>query len=300
MKADAAAKLDALLRQQTADGHFAAALVARHGVIVLNRAYGQRDGRAATPEDQFWLGGLTDFPAGLLLLMAADQGLVGLDDPVEKYLPPFRGVSVKTPLTIRHLCVHADGLWGHWGDEDHDFEEQIGHYYPYMAVGNSFEYNGAGIALGSKIVEQVTGEALPTLYRRHLLEPLGCWHTSEMANSWDGWSTALDVGRICQMVLNKGAYGNLRFFSEQAYQALLPPRETKVSGADPDRAWGIGTFATEGEGLGKGAFGHWGTASMRIDPSNDLIIVVIGADRGKLINAVVESFVEYAFEDTPL
>ena len=105
--------------------------------------------------------------------------MVQLDDPVDLYLPALRGIALDTPLTVRHLYTHTNGLrldfaypgdWiDHWGDDLNDLEEVIAGYYPYLEVGKGFGYNGVGYALGGKVMEMVTGEAIPALYLHHLL-----------------------------------------------------------------------------------------------------------------------------------
>ena len=66
-----------------------------------------------------------------------------LDATMDTYLPAFRDIDVQTPMTVRHLYTHTNGLWGHWGDELHDFEEVISEYYPYLEIGVRHGYNGA-------------------------------------------------------------------------------------------------------------------------------------------------------------
>ncbi len=277
MKPDAPQKIDALLQEWAAksDEGFQAC-VARHGVVILNKAYGQRDNRPMTLNDKSWMASITKLLSATLLMTVVDQGRVSLDDPVDKFLPAFRGVEVKQPLTIRHLYTHTGGTWGHWGDELHDFDQLIGSYYPYLAVGKEFSYNGAGFALGGKIIEAVSGEAIPLFYKHHLLDPLGCGNTDVFGTSWDASSTALDIAKVGQLLLNKGAYGDMRFFSEATFQQMLPERLTKVLGPDATMDRGIGMYSFDGEGLSKATFGHGAasSATLWIDPVNDLVITM--------------------------
>jgi CubicO group peptidase (beta-lactamase class C family) len=284
MKPDAPAKIDAVLQEWAAntDEGFQVC-VARHGVIFLHKAYGRRGGRPMTLADRSWMASITKLLSATLLMMLVDQGRVSLDDPVEKFLPEFRGANVATPLTIRHLYTHTNGLWGHWGDEQHDFDQLIGSYYPYLKIGQSFSYNGAGYALGGKVMEIATGEAIPLLYKHHLLDPLGCENTEVFGTSWDARSTAIDIAKVGQLLLNRGAYGDRRFFSEATFRQMLPERLTKVLGPDTTMDRGIGTHWFEGEPLGKGTFGHGAasSATLRIDPVNDLVIVMTRNSAGR-------------------
>jgi CubicO group peptidase (beta-lactamase class C family) len=283
MTPDAVEKIDALLQQWAADSDqgFQVCIV-RHGVVVINRAYGQRDGRPMTLSDKSWMASISKLLAGTSMMMAVDQGRVKLDDSVTRFFPAFRDASVTTPLTIHRLYTHTGGMWGHWGDELHDFDQLIAYYYPYLEVGRRYEYDGAGPALGGKVLEMVSGEALPLFYKHHLLDPLGCRETDIMTSSWDAQSTARDIATIGQMLLNKGAYGDKRFFSEATFQQMLPIKlDTLAAGATNE--YGMGTTWYQDEGLGEGAFGHGAasSATLRIAPEKDLVVVMTRNDAGR-------------------
>jgi len=280
MKKDAAKKIDEVCRAWAADSDQGFAVcVARRGVVFFHKAYGQRNGKPMTVTTQSWMASITKLLSASLMMMLVDRGLVDLDDPVSKFLPPFRGVDVETPLTIRHLYTHTNGLWGHWGDDRHDLAEAVADYYPYLKIAQRFRYNGAGFALGGKIIEAVSGEAIPQFYQKHLLGPLGCSHT-EVAGTM---SVPMDMARIGQMLLNRGAYGKMRFFGDQTLSKMLPRRLTGILGPDTGKEYGIGTMPFRGEGLGEGTFAHGAasSATLRIDPVNEMVIVMTRNGAGK-------------------
>jgi len=299
MDPDAADKIDAVLTEWAADTDEAFAVcVVRNGVIVLHKAYGTRDGKPMTVTTKSWMASLTKMLSGTLMMMLVDQGLIDLDDRADKYLPPLRGRQGNQPLTIRHLYTHTSGMAWHWGSDVNDMEERIASLLPFYEVGKRYAYNGTGMELACKILEGVSGESLPNFYRNHLLGPVGCEHTHVGGASSDAASVPLDMARIGQMLLNKGAYGNMRFMSPQTFEKMLPQRLTKVLGPDTKEVYGMGTRFFEDEGLGKGTFAH-GAASaaiLRIDPENDLVVVMTRNAAGKnfekyrprFINAVVQ------------
>lgn len=302
MKPDAAQKIDAVCRAWAADSDQGFAVcIARSGVVFLHKAYGQRDGRPMTVTDKSWMASITKLLSATLMMMLVDQGLADLDDPVDKFLPPFRGIKVKTPLTIRHLYTHTNGLWGHWGDEMHDFEELIADYYPHLEIGKQHSYNGAGYAIGGKIIEAVSGEALPAFYKRHLLGPLGCTHTDVTDTSGGARSVPMDIAKIGQMLLNRGAYGDMRFFSPETFRKMLPAKLTKVLGPDAQIEWGIGCTWFTGEGLGAGTFGHGAasSATLRIDPTNNLVVVMTRNTAGANFDKYHRQFVAAIAESLP-
>ncbi len=282
--------------------------VARHGVAFFHKAYGQRDGEPMTLTTKTWMASISKFLSGTLMMICVDQGLVDLDDPIDKYLPALRDIPVETPLTIRHLYTHTNGLrlgvqppgsyMDHWGDEMHDLEEIIADYYPQLEVGTRHGYNGVGYALGGKVIEAVSGEALPQFFVRHLWDPLDCPNTDAIDGSAQSMSVPLDMARFGQMFLNRGAYGDMRFFSEDTWLAMMPRPLTDLLGPDTKLKWGIGTVWMRDAGLGEFTFAHGAasSATLRIDANNGLVIVMTrnqgGPQHGKnhlrFIKAIVD------------
>ncbi len=286
-----------------------AACVARHGVIVLHKAYGTRDGEPMTVETESWMASSTKFLSSVLMMTLVDQGLVRLEDRADRFLPPLRGRSGKKPLTIRHLYSLTSGFQGHWNVRGNDMEERLAAVLSYCDVaGSSAVYNGADKELGCKIVEAVTGESLPNAYRKYLLGPLGCDHTRVDDAAGGARSVPLDFARICQMILNGGAYGDMRFMTPESAMAMRP-RDLKEI-LDPETAelsqvygkfdgwYGLGTHLVRdmdaSEGLGKGAFGHGAAskATVRIDPENDLVIVMTRNGGGRNYMEYHQAFID--------
>jgi CubicO group peptidase (beta-lactamase class C family) len=91
-------------------------------------------------------------------------------------------------------------------------------------------------------------------------------HTRQPMPAGGLFSTADDVGRFCQMVLNGGTFHGRRYISEDAVKRMAT---TQVG--DPAKGgYGLG-WSTHGDG----AFGHGGAhaTNMTIDPKHGLITV---------------------------
>lgn len=281
-------KIDAVLKEwvEASKEPFAVCL-ARRGVVFFERAYGERFGQPMTLDTKSWMASISKFLSGVSMMTLVDQGLVDLDAPLDRYLPQLRDIEVKKPLTVRHCFTHTNGLqlgitpprmfFDHYGDEMNDYEEVIAGYYPYLEVGTRHGYNGCGYAIAGKVIEEITGEALPQFFEKHMWGPLGCAHTDEIDMSARTMSTPRDIATLAQLLLNKGAYGDKRFFKEETFQKFLPVKLAPyVSFPAENLEWGIGAVWTPEPGLGKKTFGHGAAsaATLRIDPDNDLIIVM--------------------------
>jgi CubicO group peptidase (beta-lactamase class C family) len=302
MSDEGVAGIDAVCKKWAADSDEAFAVcIVRHGVIAFHKAYGRRNGKDMTVDTPSRMASITKLISGTTMMLAIDQGLVGLDETVDKYLPPFRGIQVANPLTVRHLYTHTSGLWGHWGAELNDFEELLAEYYPSLDVGKRFDYNGAGFDLGGKILEAVSGESMENFYGNHLLEPLGCGMNTTVKDGGGGaMSIPLDMARIGQMLLNRGAYGDKRFFSEASFEQMLPKPLNAVFKIEPTtREYGIGvSWETDKNILPKDTFGHGAasSATFRVIPSQDMVIVMCRNSAGANFDVYHPEFLKSVLE----
>ncbi len=75
--------------------------------------------KEASFSDLYWLYSMTKVVTATCIMRAKEQGLLSLDDPVEKYIPEFKNLKVRTEegvkpcdttLTIRHLMTMTGGF----------------------------------------------------------------------------------------------------------------------------------------------------------------------------------------------
>jgi len=267
-------------------------LVVHKGKIVFHEAFGvDEEGKLVAKDSRIWMASITKLLTGVLMMEFVDQGLVDLDAPVSRYLPELHGIGNER-LTIRHLFTHTSGLSfaGEWAsDWNPALENQIAQILPSVDVGGSFAYHRVGYALAGKLMERITGRAVPYLFQDYVFTPLGM-KTAFSDNTYGGlYCSSMDLARFGQMLLNKGTYNGVKLFSVQTFETMLPA-PLPVS----DRRWGIGTTPMEGYGLSESAFGH-GAASgtvFRVDPKNDLIIISARKSIGKYHDEFENAFIE--------
>ena len=103
-------KLDTLLSTYAKLNKFnGSALVAKNGVILLNKGYGYRDAASKTPNDEqtiFQLGSITKQFTSAVILKLQEEKKLSVSDKLSKYFPGYpKGDSI----TIRQLLTHTSG-----------------------------------------------------------------------------------------------------------------------------------------------------------------------------------------------
>src|SRR5262245_26715547 len=89
----------------------AALLVVERDQIVYSRGYGLADletNRPITADSSFYLASLSKQFTAMVIMLLAERGQFGYDDPLLKYLPQFPAWG--SAITLRHLLHHTAGL----------------------------------------------------------------------------------------------------------------------------------------------------------------------------------------------
>ncbi len=178
------------------------AMIARHGHIRYERTFGRMDVARRTPMRRdaiFRIYSMTKPVIAVGILRLVDQGRVGLDDPVSKYIPSFADVKVfaggtadapilrtpDSPITVRQLLNHTSGLPPLTGDTyemvlntdlGEDALEQrvraLGSTQLIAPPGEVFQYSNPGYATLALIVQTVSGESYEHYLQQHIYDPL--------------------------------------------------------------------------------------------------------------------------------
>ncbi|WP_083065599.1 serine hydrolase domain-containing protein [Mycobacterium arosiense] len=177
-------------------------VVGHGGKVAFHQAYGSRklagepglDGSPAPAEPMtedtiFDLASLTKCLATAVAIMQLyEQGKVGFDDPVQKYLPDFNTTNDprRAQVTVRMLLTNTSGegidvdLKDAWGLGGPDKAEGIHRALAtplQSGPGELFRYSDINYILLGALLEQATGEAEDTYVERNVFAPLGLQHT---------------------------------------------------------------------------------------------------------------------------
>lgn len=185
----------------------AVALVADKDAVLAVGTVGFSDiaaGQALAPDAMFWIASQTKGMTAAATMMLVDEGKIALDDPVEKYLPEFRGQMVVAekdgehvllkkpvhPITIREVLSHVSGLPFKSAIEEPTLDglplaKAVRSYAmtPLQTEpGTHYQYSNAGINTAARIIEVVSGISYEDFMQQRLFGPLGMKDTTFWPN----------------------------------------------------------------------------------------------------------------------
>jgi CubicO group peptidase (beta-lactamase class C family) len=181
-------------------------LVARDGKVAYEKALGVQDPVTGAPmrvDSIFRIYSMTKPVVSVAAMQLVDEGRIGLDDPVSRYLPELKGLSVGTEragrleiaparreMTVRDLLRHTSGLtYGVFGKglvkdlyKKNDIDsvdltnaelvQRLAKVPLMYEPGTTWEYGRSTDVLGA-LLERVTGQPLDAVLAARLFKPLG-------------------------------------------------------------------------------------------------------------------------------
>jgi CubicO group peptidase (beta-lactamase class C family) len=222
-------------------------LAARRGIIFLHEAWGQLGPEPDSPpvlrDSLFGVASVSKPVTATAVMMLVERGKIGINQPVQKYLPGFRGEGYEE-ITVRHLLTHTSGLPSQ-GDVAL-FE--TGRAGIRLEPGREMAYSNVAYDLLGEIVQRVSGQSFDDFTRQYLFEPLGmkdatfihpgkvrercirprAGTTYDWPDEVNGktepsstlWATAMDMAIFAQTFLNRGIYGDFRLLSPATVAAM--------------------------------------------------------------------------------
>lgn len=143
----------------------------------------------------FWIASQTKGMTAAAVMMLVDEGKIGLDDPVQKYLPEFNDLWVAAesdpqhmllkrparPVTIRMLLSHTSGMPFKSRAEEPTLDalplrDAVRSYAmtPLLSEpGTKYLYSNTGINTAARVLEIVSGMSYEDFMQKRLFDPLG-------------------------------------------------------------------------------------------------------------------------------
>ncbi|HEY4831008.1 MAG TPA: serine hydrolase domain-containing protein, partial [Waddliaceae bacterium] len=135
--------------------------------VVFCRGYGNRDqnqGFPATENTLFTIGSCTKAFTAFILGQLVDEGKIGWDDPIIKYIPEFSLLDHdrSSQVTIRDVLAHRTGVARHdavWYFSKHS-RENVLNVLPHLEMScglrEEYQYNNLMYSVAGIVIERVT------------------------------------------------------------------------------------------------------------------------------------------------
>jgi CubicO group peptidase (beta-lactamase class C family) len=221
---------------------------------------------------------------GMSLLLALEDGLIGLDDLASKYIPAWKNDPEKSRITIRHLATHSSGIedaeaphtthaeldgWkaAFWKRSPDPFSIVLLHAPVLFSPGSRQSYSSTGIAaLGYAVASSLKGVDLRTLLQERIMGPLGIpergwsigyrtWYAVDGMRLYPTWGggayTARATARVGQLMLRQGSWSGRQLLSPTWIEKAVSSDKTPVPDQlrdNPEPASGLGWW-TNREGV---------------------------------------------------
>jgi D-alanyl-D-alanine carboxypeptidase len=179
-----------------ADEFAGAVLVARHGKVLLQEAWGRADrktGTANTPATRFRIGSMNKMFTAVATLQLVEAHKLALDDPIGKHLPGYPNKEVAAKVTVRHLLTHTGGTGDIFGPQFEEHRLQLREHRDYLKLygsrglthepGTRFEYSNYGFVLLGALIEHVSGKSYYDYVRDHVFRRAGMRSTGSLPES---------------------------------------------------------------------------------------------------------------------
>lgn len=177
--------------------------IVRDGVLGYRRSWGVRDRELAVPvgDDTIWrLYSMTKPVTGVAMMTLYERGHFQLDDPVERWIPEWKNMTVREPdpnggmhivpahrpPTVRDILTHTSGIgYGYENGDlllgerswlaDHDLATMaatMGEWPLRFQPGTHWLYSH-GMDVAARLVEIMSGQRFDEYLRASIFDPLG-------------------------------------------------------------------------------------------------------------------------------
>ncbi len=163
-----------------------AVLVAKGGEVVFETGVGParlEEGLENAPTTRFLVGSVTKVFTAAAVMQLAEKGLLGLDDPLRKYVPEYPA-KPGPAITIRHLLSHTSGIPEAVPDPrvlgdltkpvaPLDLIRLVGDRALDFVPGEKAVYSNTGYVLLGLVIERASNESYADYLRDNVFGPLG-------------------------------------------------------------------------------------------------------------------------------
>jgi CubicO group peptidase (beta-lactamase class C family) len=167
--------------------------IIKNGEIVKAKGYGLANvewNAPATQETVYQSGSVGKQFTATLVMMLVEEGKMGLEDPINKYIPD--APDTWKPITIRHLLTHTSGISSKYDEQIDLHRDYTENELTKLIAGNPLDfppgekmsYSNAGYVMLGIVIRKATNRFYGDLLEEKIFKPLGM-STARIINERD-------------------------------------------------------------------------------------------------------------------
>ena len=172
--------------------------VVKNDSVIFQKNYG-----SYTPDTKVYVASAGKWVAAAVIGAVVDSTSLDWDDPVEKWLPEFKG-DAKGKILLRQLLSHTSGVCPYLPeprvDNYNHLDSAIIEILPLDTVftpGSRFQYGGLAMQIAGRMAEVAMGKEFETLFQELLAQPLDMKKSHFTPINTDGGHAPMLGGGLC-------------------------------------------------------------------------------------------------------
>ena len=238
--------------------------VVKNDSVIFQKNYG-----GYTPDTKVYVASAGKWVAAAVIGAVVDSTSLDWDDPVEKWLPEFKG-EAKGKILLRQLLSHTSGVRPYLPeprvDNYNHLDSAIIEILPLDTVftpGSRFQYGGLAMQIAGRMAEVAMGKEFETLFQELLAQPLEMKNSHFTPINTDGGHAPMLGGGLCttlndyihflSMIYHEGIYHDKRILTtetvkemqaDQVKNAVVSPGEytERALGQSHNGIYGLGEW----------------------------------------------------------
>ena len=238
--------------------------VVKNDSVIFQKNYG-----SYTPDTKVYVASAGKWVAAAVIGAVVDSTSLDWDDPVEKWLPEFKG-DAKGKILLRQLLSHTSGVRPYLPeprvDNYNHLDSAIIEILPLDTVftpGSRFQYGGLAMQIAGRMAEVAMGKEFETLFQELLAQPLEMKNSHFTPINTDGGHAPMLGGGLCttlndyihflSMIYHEGIYHDKRILTtetvkemqaDQVKNAVVSPGEytERALGQSHNGIYGLGEW----------------------------------------------------------
>ena len=241
----------------------ASVVIVKNDSLIFEKYFGNY-----TPETEVYIASAGKWLAAATIAAVVDRTELSWNDPVEKWLPEFKG-DPKGKILLRQLMSHTSGIRDYLPlpqiDTFNVLTESVSHILPLDTVftpGSRFQYGGLALQVAGRMAEVASGKDFETIFQDLIASPLGMKNTHFTPINLEGGHSPMlgggartvlkDYLKFLKMIFHDGLYDGKQILKRESILAMQADQIGSAHvypGEFTERAFG--SFHTGIYGLGE-------------------------------------------------